>query len=152
MIKKYNQAITVPRHKTISKVVDKTFLFVVSAFTIYKQKGTKYILEQIAEENNVKLIIRDYNPENKTLGTATSYTNNIILYLTSDWFLNTYVFFHELAHLHLHCNCVTGASLPMNIKEKEADIYAAFMMNQLFPGNKEKIRDLFDHNFTLSNN
>lgn len=75
-------------------------------------------------------------------------TDGKTLFIFEKWGMNTFYFayFHELGHAVLHFVDGVPTDLPEEIKELEADIFAMYFCQALFPDNEESLLKIAQYN------
>ncbi len=97
----------------------------------------KELLPAFAEHMGMRLIVKERPEGSIKIGEA----NGIDIYVYEKWGVNTFYFayFHEMGHnvLHYLSYGVLRPNLVHREMEIEADLFAAFFMEALFPESKE---------------
>jgi hypothetical protein len=96
-------------------------------------KNSKLLISLWCKTKDIRLI--DCRLPSKSNGKVGGTTNGdyIAIDFTESDALNFFLFWHEYAHFKLHFT-KTAKRLSLTTKEQEADVFAAYMCNQIFPG------------------
>lgn len=103
----------------------------------YRSKDSIKMIPAYCECKGITLLNMDLGSAKDGKIGGTTDGSYIAIDFTDNHPLNYFLFWHEYAHYKLHFD-KAGNRLSVKIKEQEADIFATFMCDMIFPDNYER--------------